>query len=101
MFGDSDKTAREAKDIATRVERDHQNHVAVCLDNQRRIESRFSGIETKLDRQNDEFAKFKDAQISRLDAIKSNDNKRFVTMMGVMGTTVAGVAVQILFHFWK
>ena len=69
--------------------------------NQRRIEMQFTGIETKLDKQNDAFERFKDAQLLRLDDIKSNDTKRYVAMMGVMVTTALGIAVQVLFHFWR
>ena len=101
MFRSESTLAQEAKDLAIEGKRGLDNHVAVCLDNQRRIELRFTSLETKLDKQNDTFDRFKDAQLARLDDIKSNDTKRYIAMMGVMATTVLGVATQIIFHFWK
>lgn len=94
--------------MAAKVTIGHEEHVKVCLENQRRIESRFTGVETKLDKQTDDFRSFKDALQIRMDVIKDNDNRRYVAMMrmavlsllGIVSTGVT-VAVQVIFHFWK
>lgn len=99
MFNNAAKLAQEAKDMAAEVRTDHRNHVAVCLDNQRRIETRFTNVEAKLDRQDTEFERFNRDMTVRLDAIKDNDNKRYYAMMTLIVTTVIGIAVQIVFHF--
>lgn len=97
MFGSS--LAQEAKDMAADTKARHESHVQTCLENQRRIESRFTGVETKLDKQDDAFDRFKDEITDRLDAIKENDSKRYIAMMTLIVTTVVGIAIQIVFYF--
>lgn len=100
--------ARDAMDMASKNAIEHENHVAVCLDVARRTEGRFTGIEAKLDRQDAEAAKFREALRSQMEAIKTNDNKRYITMMRMAISTLVGIlstavtiGVAIFFHFWK
>jgi hypothetical protein len=103
MFGSKTTAdvAREAREMASEVQHDHRSHVAVCLENQRRIEARFSDVVRKLESQDTALAMFKDEQNRRLDAIKESDSKRYVAMMTLIMTTIVGIGVQIVFHFWK
>lgn len=97
--------AQEAKDMAVQNRRDHENHVAVCLDNQRRIETRFAGIDAKLDKQNDESRLFRDTLQVRMDLIRENDSRRYTAMMGLAVTSLLGIVIMIAqvvaAHFWK
>jgi|SRR5580700_1512144 hypothetical protein len=67
MFGRTTAdVAREAREMASEVQHDHRSHVAVCLENQRRIEARFSDVVRKLESQDTALAMFKEEQNRRL-----------------------------------
>lgn len=97
---DTAQDAREAREMAVENRTELRSHVNVCLQNQTRIEGRFTGVENKLDRSDRSFEEFRTQQEGRLGAILEIGRKRYLLTMGAVVPTFLMMAFDLAMKWW-